>query len=248
MIIPSIVRGPTRFVERLSANECPRVQWWALSLHRADRQVLSKTGRQDENGTFATRLPTPWVKVIEYLANRLGDEPLLTATYPEYLMEVKAAAEEIGVNSLVPSGARHLGASIEVGLGLRSLAEDQKKRDVGPVQGVSSATRSVENSTANGKDTRISSNGGISWHAKSVSALLCSKAHFLKKWRIAVWFARCFHGRIEWKAWLALFQAQAACFGDCCENLRYTRKHFGTLWRQWCSCKMLRAIWSVVFL
>ena len=77
--------------------------------------------------TFATRLSTRQLNIIEYLANRPGDEALLTATYPGYLVEIKAAAEEIGVNNLVPSEVRHSGASVEVGLGPGSLADGQKK-------------------------------------------------------------------------------------------------------------------------
>ena len=113
--LASSVRSLTCFVRSLS------------SLHPADRQVLSKTGLKDENVTFTTRLSTPLPKVIEYSANRAGDEPLLTASHPEYLMEMRAAAEETGVNKWLPSEARHSGASVEVGLGPRSLADGQKQ-------------------------------------------------------------------------------------------------------------------------
>ena len=105
----------------------PGLRCWALRLHLADRQVSSKTGLTDENVTFATRLSTPLLQVIEYLASRARDEPLLTATYPEDWMEIKVAVDEIGENNFVPSKAHHSGASIEVGLGLRSLVEGQKQ-------------------------------------------------------------------------------------------------------------------------
>ena len=100
----SSVRRPSCFVYRLSVAECARAAVPGIeSVHPPDRQVLSKTGLKDESVTFATRLSNPLFKVIEYLAKRPGE----TAPYPEYLMEINAAAEEVGVISLVPSEARH---------------------------------------------------------------------------------------------------------------------------------------------
>ena len=40
-------------------------------------------------------------------------------------MDIKAAAEQIWMDNLVSSEARHSGASIDIGLGLKSLTKGQ---------------------------------------------------------------------------------------------------------------------------
>ena len=100
---------------------------WALSLHPATREKLSKTGLKDENVTFATRLSIPLQRVLVYLAEQAADQPILDVPYPEFLAQFKRAAQAIGVPQMVPSEARHSGASIEIGLKMRTTEEGQKQ-------------------------------------------------------------------------------------------------------------------------
>ena len=135
----------------------------------------SKTGLKDESVLVHSS-----AKGIEYLANRPGDELLLTATYPEYCDGDEGCS---GGNWSEQVGAVR-------GSSLRSLSRSRSRSEV---SGRESETRPLgqhsesktprevwKSSTANGEDTRISSNG-TSWHAKRVSALLCSSASFLHK-------------------------------------------------------------------
>jgi hypothetical protein len=100
---------------------------WALSLHPATREKLSKTGLKDENVTFATRLSIPLQGVLVHLAKQKADQPILDVPYPEFLAHFKRAAQAIGVPQMVPSEARHSGASLEIGLKMRTTEEGQKQ-------------------------------------------------------------------------------------------------------------------------
>ena len=96
------------------------------------------------------------------------------------------------IGNLDPSEG-HPGASIKIGLGVSSLAEDQTQGRWAHAVILKRCKGGEPN--REDKKKRISGDG-FSWHTTSVSALLCSKAHFLQKWKTVVWFSRCLYGRI----------------------------------------------------
>ena len=149
--------------------------------------MLSKTAQRQKDVTFTARWSAPPVNVIEHLANR-RDEPLLTKRYPECLMEVKAAAEEIGVNTLVPSEVRHSGASIEIRLRPRSLAEGQTQ---GRWASTVSPKRYEKCGELNREWQKYSDIVGLS------ASLLEGK--LLQKWRAVVWLTERFRRQHGWR-------------------------------------------------
>ena len=111
--LPSGFRGPASFVQRLFATEYARAPVLGTEL-----EPCRSSGNRAQRRKCDFR---------DSLVHTSADR-VLGQTYPEYSMEIKAAAEEeLALTIWCRPKLATQGGSVEIGPGFRSLAEGQKQ-------------------------------------------------------------------------------------------------------------------------
>jgi len=101
------------------------VPHWSLSLFPVERGDMSKTGQVDEGVTLDCPEIQFLVPILKELRAMPPDTLIVGMTYLEFLAAFRSATNELRI-ALVPSQARHSGASMDRTYNRRSQSEVQR--------------------------------------------------------------------------------------------------------------------------